>query len=165
MRSTWSGLAGLLAPSCAAVLLLLGADSRVAQAAVSETEISSDSVLDLLERTDGGEYARYSIRLTIRDGACTLSTDKDGVQTTAPAPLEDCLGAWRVVLQAGLETLTDASPAKAPPDQSRFKVGFRVLETSGGFSAYGVDSLEDGRYKRIVRAILDFAATQAARAR
>ena len=64
---------------------------------------------------------------------------------------------WREVINNSLETLGDATVDSAAPDQSHFTVKYRVGQATGGFSAYGVDSLRDERYRKIVVAILDLA--------
>ena len=152
------GLAGV------AVLALTALGAAVASAAVLEADIAANSELELLERAESGSYQRYSIKLTVADGEPTLSADKDGVVTKVHVPLDETLALWRELLSEGLETLTDASPEQAAPDQSRFTVKFRVKEARGGFSVYAVDSLMDGRYRQIVRAILKFADKQVGRA-
>jgi hypothetical protein len=153
------GLAGL------AILGLGALGPTIASAAVLESDVAADSELELLERAESGAYQRYSIKLTTVEGVSTLSADKDGSKTQVQVPLDDTLALWRDLLKEDLETLADASPEQAVPDQSRFTMKFRVKDTRGGFSAYGVDSLTDGRYRKVVRAILKLADTQVARAR
>lgn len=157
------GCSKLVVPICLAVLCLAPAGSALPP--VSEVDISADSELELLERADAGAYQRYGITVAISDETCTLATDKDGSKASGQVPLEECLTAWREILVIGLEGLTDPSPEGAPPDQSHFKVAFRVRETKGGFEAYGVDSLPDTRYRDVVRVILAFANARVARLR
>ena len=83
--------------------------------------------------------------------------DKDGVKAEFGITPDDCLALWREVLKNNLETLVNASAQDASPDQSQFTVKYRVWQTAGGFSADGVDSLPDDRYRKIVRAILTVA--------
>lgn len=122
-----------------------------------ESDIVQDSELTLLERNDSGAYQRFSIRLTMSQGAARLSTDKDGVTTAVEIPEEEALVLWRELLGGGLETMGAPPPGKMLPDQSHFTVRFRVKEKTGGFAAYGVDSLSDKRYQQIVQAILKIA--------
>lgn len=154
-------------PACAAMALTLAfgtAGILAAAGTVQEADVAADSQLELLERADSGAYQRYSVKLTLADGVATLAADKDGEKVQAQVPVDDALALWRELLGADLETLRDASPEQAVPDQSRFNVTFRVKDAQGGFSAYGVDSLTDGRYRQIVRAILKLA-DQVGRAR
>lgn len=160
-----SKLVRRLGVAAVAILGLAAPNAAVASPVVLEADIAADSELELLERAESGSYQRYSIQLTTADGGSTLSADKDGVETRVPLTLDDTLALWRELLKEDLETLADASPEQVVPDQSRFTVKFRVGEKRGGFSVYGVDSLSDGRYRQVVRAILKLADTQVARAR
>ena len=122
-----------------------------------ESDIAQDSELTLLERSDSGAYQRFLIRLTMSGGAACLTTDKDGVTSAVEISEEEALTLWRELAAEGFETIANPPPGKMLPDQSHFTVRFRVKEKTGGFSAYGVDSLSDKRYRQIVRAILKTA--------
>ena len=154
------GLAGLAVLSA---LSALGA--AAASAAVVSAVVAADSELELLERAEGGSYQRYSIWLGVVDGVAMLSADKDGEVTKVEVPLDEALALWRELLSEDVETLADASPEQVVPDQSRFTLRFKVGDARGGFTVYGVDSLMDGRYRQVVRAILKLADTQVRRAR
>lgn len=134
----------------------------LASASVTETDIAADSELELLEKAVSGSYQTYSIRVVTHEGETTLTANKDGVQTVAEVPLQETLTLWRTLLDAGLEELSDASAKTPAPDASEFTVRFRAGNVSGGFTASGVDSLSDTRYREIVREILKWADTHAA---
>lgn len=134
--------------------------SAPALAQALESDITLDSELTMVERNDSGAYQRFAIRLTMSQGAARLTTDKDGLETAVEVPEEEALALWRELLAEGLETMGPPPPGKMIPDQSHFTVRFRVKEKTGGFAAYGVDSLSDKRYRQIVRAILKIAEKQ-----
>ena len=142
------------------VAAMAAASSVPAMAQAPEGDISEDSELTLLERSDSGAYQRFSIRLTMSQGAARLTTDKDGVTSAVEISEEEALALWRELAAEGFETMANPPPGKMLPDQSHFTVRFRVKEKTGGFSAYGVDSLSDKRYRQIVRAILKVADKQ-----
>jgi hypothetical protein len=131
--------------------------SRPAVAQVVESVAAADSDLELLERGDSGAYQRFSIKVTARDGNFVLATNKDGAAAEVRIDATEGRALWRALLETSLETLGDATAEQAVPDQSHFTVKYRVGQATGGFSAYGVDSLSDGRYRKIVVAILDLA--------
>lgn len=147
-----------------AVLLffLTAIGPRLAAAGIAETDVAANSKLELLEKAVSGSYESYSISVVTREGATTLTANKDGTQSVLQVPLEETLALWRTLLDAGLESLGDASPETPAPDGSEFIVSFRAGEASGGFTASGVDSLSDTRYRQIVREILKFADTRVA---
>jgi hypothetical protein len=149
-----AGLAGLLAAAIAAIA------AAPAAAQALESDIAQDSELTLLERSDSGAYRRFLIRLTMSEGVARLTTDKDGVTSAVEISEEEALALWRDLAAEGFETIANPPPGKMLPDQSHFTVRFRVKEKTGGFSAYGVDSLSDKRYRQIVRAILKTADKQ-----
>ncbi|PYR47902.1 MAG: hypothetical protein DMF89_17550 [Acidobacteria bacterium] len=136
-------------------LATLGSDPLAAQ--VLESDITGDSEIELLEQAESGAYQRYWIKVSTREGRSVLAIDKDGVKAEFGITPDDCLALWREVLKNNLETLVNASAQDASPDQSQFTVKYRVWQTAGGFSADGVDSLPDDRYRKIVRAILTVA--------
>jgi hypothetical protein len=138
---------------------------RSSAAAIPESDIAATSKLEMLEKAVSGAYASYSISIVTREGATTLTAEKDGERTVLEVPLEETLTLWRALLEAGLEGLNDPAPESAAPDGSEFAVTFRAGEASGGFSAAGVDSLSDTRYREIIRQILKFADTRVAAAR
>jgi hypothetical protein len=143
-----------------ASLVLLGVGtigSRTVIAQIDNGAIAADSDLELLERADSGAYQSYWIKFSTRDNNSVLATRKDGVAAEFRIDAAQCLALWRDLLALRLETLGDATPSKAFPDQSHFTVKYRVGQTAGGFSAYGVDALPDDRYRKIVGAILDLA--------
>jgi hypothetical protein len=144
------------------LLFLTALGPRLAAAGVAETDVAASSKLELLEKAVSGSYERYSISVVTREGATTLTANKDGAQSVLQVPLEETLALWRTLLEAGLESLGDASPEAPAPDGSEFTVSFRAGEASGGFTASGVDSLSDTRYRQIVREILKFADTRVA---
>ena len=131
--------------------------SRPAVAQVAEGVAVVDSDLELLERGDSGAYRTYSIRVKARDGNFVLATNKDGVAAEVQIDASEGLALWRALINNSLEMLADATAEKAFPDQSHFTVKYRVGQATGGFSAYGVDSLSDERYRKIVVTILDLA--------
>jgi hypothetical protein len=149
----------------AAVLCLTALGPRPAAAAISESDIAANSKLEMLEKAVSGSYASYSISIVTHEGATTLAANKDGEKTVLEVPLEETLAHWRGLLDAGLEGLSDAEPETPAPDGSEFAVSFRAGEVSGRFTAAGVDSLPDTRYREIIRQILKFADTRLAGAR
>ena len=144
----------------AASLILLGVGSigsRTIVAQVDDAAIAADSDLELLERADSGAYQTYWIKFSTRSHNSVLTTRKDGVAAEVKIDSAECLALWRDLLKLSLETLGDAKPEKAFPDQSHFTLKYRVGQTTGGFAAYGVDTLADERYRKVVGAILDVA--------
>jgi hypothetical protein len=130
----------------------LGSGAVAAQ--VLESDVAGDSEIELLEQAESGAYQQYKIKITIREGRSILATDKDGVKAEIELSSEESLVLWRDALKNGLETMVNASPETAFPDQSQFTIKYRVGQTAGEFSAVGVDTLHDDRYRKIVRAIL-----------
>ena len=145
-----------------AVLFLISAIvcPRFVAAQVSESDVVSDSDIELVEQAEAGSYQQYRIKITTRGGKSIVATNKDGVKTTSEMSSNQNLGLWRNVLGHGLEKLAtpsmkaDDSLGPVFPDQSQFTVRYRVGRTAGAFSVAGVDSLSDDRYRKIVRAIL-----------
>jgi hypothetical protein len=138
-----------------AFALTFGAAPVAAQ--IADADVAADSELQLLERADSGEYQRYSITIATRGGSTVLTTNKDGVGATRAVGGTAGIALWRELLGNGLESLGNAAPSAQMPDQSRFTVKYRAGSAFGEFTAYGVDSLDDGRYRAIVRAVLAFA--------
>jgi len=128
-----------------------------AAAGFAAKDIVADSELVLHERVDWGTYREYTVRMRIRGQSVILVTNKDGVRRTARVPLASALRLWSGLQGYGLARLTDVAPARLFPDQSSFRVVYRVRGEHGGFSVYGVDSLPDRRYRSVVRDILDLA--------
>jgi hypothetical protein len=143
-----------------ASLVFLGVGSigsRTVVAQVDDAAVAADSDLELLERAESGAYQTYSIKFSTRANNSVLTTRKDGVAAEVRIDSTECLALWRALVKLSLETLDDAKPEQAFPDQSHFTVKYRVGQTTGGFAAYGVDSLADERYRKVVGAILDVA--------
>lgn len=134
---------------------IVGVHRTAAQ--VVESAAAADSDLELLERGDSGAYRTFLVKITARDGNFVLATNKDGVTAQLEISASEGRALWREVITNGVETLGDATVDNAAPDQSHFTVKYRVGQARGGFSAYGVDSLKDERYRKIVVAILDLA--------
>ncbi len=139
----------------ALAIAIVGSRHTVAQ--VVESAAAADSDLELLERGDSGAYRTFVVRVTARGGDFVLATSKDGVTGELQIDASEGRALWREVIDNSLETLGDATVDGAVPDQSHFTVKYRVGQATGGFSAYGVDSLRDERYRKIVVAILDLA--------
>lgn len=116
-------------------------------------DIASDSELTFLEWNDFGSYRRYSIVLTIENGAATLSINKDGRKLNVDVPLEECQSLWNRLLDSSVETLPE-SPLETVPDQSHFLIHYRIVDQTGGFLAHSVDAQLDPRYRYIVSEIL-----------
>jgi hypothetical protein len=138
-------------------LVLLGVatlGSGAVTAQVLESEVTGDSEIELLEQAESGAYQQYRIKITTREGRSVLVTDKDGVRAEFDVSSEESLALWRDVLKNGLETMVNASPKTALPDQSQFTIKSRVGQPAGRFYALSVDTLPDDRYRKIVRAIL-----------
>jgi hypothetical protein len=134
------------------IVTTFGSTSATAQ--ISQSDLSRDSEIVLLEQAESGAYQRYTITINIHEGKTVLATDKDGVKANFEVNSDEGLALWHHLLKSGLENLADASSSTALPDESAFTVNFRVGQTVGGFSAAGVDTLPDRRYRTIVRAIL-----------
>jgi hypothetical protein len=149
----------------AAVSCLMALGARPAAAAIREVDIAAASRLELLEKAASGSYQSYSISIVIAEGTTTLTTNKDGERAVLDVPVEKALSLWRKLLDAGLEDLKSASADTLAPDASEFTLSFRVGEARGGFTASGVDSLADTRYREIIREILKFADKRVAGAR
>ncbi len=151
-----SGLPRAIALAGAIVVALtIGATPVAAQ--IMDADVAADSELQLLARADAGAYQRYSVTIVTRAGSTVLTTNKDGVSATREVAGDAGIALWRELLTNGLESLGNASPSAPMPDQSRFTVTYRAGSASGTFTAYGVDSLSDGRYRAIVRAVQAFA--------
>lgn len=130
-------------------------------AQIAESGILADSDLVLLEEAGSGAYEHYSITLSAHDGTIVLTTNKDGVVARFTVSSADALALWHTVLESGIETLPTAPAADTAPDSSQFTVKYRVQQTAGEFSAVGVDTLPETRYRTIVRAILSLASRYA----
>ena len=126
-------------------------------AQIRYVDVTTESTLQLLERAESGEYQRYLITITTIDGSTVLTTNKDGIGATREIAAAAGIALWREVLAHGLESLGDAAPPAPLPDESRFTVTYRAGSAAGKFTASGVDSLADVRYRAIVRAVLAFA--------
>ena len=144
-------------PRAGAFVVALTLWALPVSAQIRDVDVTANSELQLLERADAGEYQRYSITITTIDGSTVLTTNKDGVRTTRAIAGGPGIALWRELLGHGLESLGDAAPSAQLPDQSRFTVTYRAGSASGEFTASGVDSLADVRYRAIVRAVLAFA--------
>lgn len=140
-------------------------EGRSAAAGFAARDIAADSELVLHERVDWGTYHDYTVRIRTRGRSVTLVADKDGVRRTARVPLASALELWSGLQGHDLASLASLQPARLIPDQSSFRVDYRVRGQRGGFSAYGVDSLSDRRYRSIVRDILALADAHARRGR
>ena len=140
--------------SFAAALAAAVATAAASAAQPTDFDITADSSLELTERADSGSYQRYTITLTSRDGVVSLVADRDGTRVEREIPGGEYLALWTDLLQADLRTLASPEGGRAVPDQSRFVVRHQVGPDAGEFAVYGVDSLTDTRYRRIVRAIL-----------
>jgi hypothetical protein len=145
-------------------LCLVGLGWRAASGAMMTRDISEDSEIQLVEKNPLGSYRQYSIRMSMKNGTSMLSTNKDGRAKTQHISGTECMAMWRDIIAAGVEDLPDRPTGPAFPDQSEFTVTVRVKGTSHTFSAYGVDSLPDTRYRDVVRKILAVADEYAAEA-
>jgi hypothetical protein len=134
---------------------------RPAAADFVAADLAADSELVLRERVDWGTYHDYTVRIRIQGRRATLFAEKDGVRTTAVLPLRAVLSLWSQVQAQGIDRLASATPDRMFPDQSSFRVEYRVRGRRGGFSAYAVDSLSDARYRSIVRNVLRLADAHA----
>jgi hypothetical protein len=141
----WAALALLIL--CALVPVSAGAD-------VLESDILADSTIKLEETTTFGSYHTLTVTLETRSGQTTLTADKDGIVTKVVMPVAECLALWKAVLKADIEHLPHAPSGTQLPDQSVFTVSFSTARDKNTFSAYGVDTLTDTRYREIVREIL-----------
>lgn len=126
-------------------------------------DIAFDSELTFLEWNHFGSYRRYSIVLTIKNGAATLSIDKDGRKLNLDVPVDDSQALWQRLLDSGVETLTE-SPLETVPDQSHFMIQYRIIDRSGGFLTHSADEQVDPRYRRIITEILAMGNAHLARA-
>jgi hypothetical protein len=149
---------GRLAVASLIVLVALAVSPRSVFAQFSDALVAENSELQLLERAGGGAYQRYLITLTSNDGVVVLATNKDGAESKRKVAVADYLALWRELQDSNLDTLLNATMKPNAPDGSRFTVKYRAGGASGEFSAAGVDSLADTRYRTIVRAVLDFAS-------
>jgi hypothetical protein len=131
--------------------------SGLVAAQVRESDVASDSEFELLEQAESGAYQNYSIKFTSRNGRAVLMTDRDGVKGQFEVTSTEYLTLWQDALKNGLETLVDASEKDPVPDQSHFAIRYRVWQTTRQFSVSGVDTLSDGRYRAVVRALLALA--------
>lgn len=139
--------------------------ATVSAAQVIEVDLLADSSIELSERADSGAYQRYTITLASRQGVASLVADKDGIRVESEIPAGEYLALWKQLLQADLRTLVSPAGGGALPDQSRFSVRHHIGADAGEFTAYGVDTLDDTRYRRVVRAILALGDRYMARAR
>lgn len=147
------GSPGPLSLLGAALAVALGILTLPAWAQTTLDDVALDSELTLVEENEFGSYRDYSITLAIRYGTATLAIDKDGERAELEVPLDECQALWRRVLDAGLESLTD-SPVETFPDQSHFRIQYRIVDDQGAFEMHSVDELSDPRYRYVVRQIL-----------
>lgn len=140
-----------------ALIGALASSAGPALAQMADGDILADSVLVLEEQAGSGAYERYTVTLTTRNEQATLATNKDGAAATFAVSARDLLALWQSLLKNDLATLPNAPADHSDPGSSDFTLTYRVLTTTGGFKAAGVDTLPDARYRTIVRAILDLA--------
>ena len=157
IRFTLGGSACLFALA----LFLTGLAPATGWAAIPESEILADSVIELRETATSGAYQTLAVTLTTRDGQSTLVAKKDRAETRVDLPVKECLTLWKTVLALGIEELADTTSRRLPPDQSRFTVTIRTPGADHSFITYGVDSLADRRYRAIVREILHLTDSRA----
>ena len=148
--------AGVISALTVAGLIVLHTIPGEAQ--VADADILADSELALVEEAGSGAYQHYSVSLRTLDGQAVLTTAKDGAVARFIVTAQDSVALWRAVLESGLEALAASSGADGGvPDASEFTVKYRAQGRSGEFTATGVDTLPDARYRAVVRAILDLA--------
>lgn len=146
-----------LASALVLLLLCWAVAPPPAQAEIALPDVAFDSELRLLEIGHFGSYARYSIRMQARGSSVEMALDRDGRRVTLTLPVDEYLRLWHRLLDNGLERIDDAPREPVLPDQGSFEIEFRVGGLERSFSAQGVDSLSDRRYRAIVREILAVA--------
>jgi hypothetical protein len=151
--------AGVIGAFAATGLAVLCTTTVVAQ--VADADILADSELALVEEAGSGAYQHFTVTLRTHEGQAVLTTNKDGTVARFTISAEDSVALWRAALESGLEALSTTPAADAVPDASEFTVKYRVQGRAGAFTATGVDTLPDGRYRAVVRAILALATRYA----
>lgn len=154
MRMPGSRLLQAVAMGAVVLLGVATVSSKVVAAQVQDSLIVSDSEIQLVEQAQSGAYQHYRITVSARDGRTILTTEKDGARTVFEVSQDEPLTLWHHLLANDVQSLVDGPSDSAVPDQSQFTVRYRVGQTNGQFSVYGVDTLPDPRYRSIVRAIL-----------
>lgn len=137
-------------------LLLLGSSGQAGAADLSG-DLSVDSKIELVEQTSEGPERVISIAVSTRLGESTVVIDKDGEKSQLSMPEEECFGLWQYLLERDIGNMVDAPTEDPIPDQSVFIYTFTNGSESNTFTAYGVDFLEDPRYREIAHAIIEAA--------
>ena len=139
-------------------LVLMGTPGLV-EAANLSGDVSTDSRIELVDQPGEGPDRVISIMMSTKLGESTIIINKDGKISEAVMSSEECFNLWQYLLKRDIGNMVDA-PVKDPiPDQSVFIFTFTNGSETNTFSAYGVDFLEDTRYREIARAIIEIAET------
>ncbi len=117
-------------------------------------DLSVDSAIEMT--TEGGDNV-MSVRIATVLRATQVSIAGNDRLSESAMPYEECSDLWQYLLARDVGTLTDAPVEDPMPDQALFTFTFRSGTETNTFSAYGVDFLEDSRYKEIAIAIMKAA--------
>ena len=135
-------------------LVLVGIQGFVKAADLSG-DLMTDSSIELVNQTGEGPDIVISITMKTKLGESTLIIDKDGKKSETPMSSEECFELWQFLLDRDVGNMVDAPNENPIPDQSLFIFTFKNGSESNTFSAYGVDFLEDTRYREIAKAIIE----------
>ena len=124
------------------------------------TDYSSNSEMELIELTSGGDYRNKNINVTTLNGETLLTVTTDGEEVESLMPFYECEALWNYVIGEDAAYLQDVIGG-ALPDSSTFTLKIRVGSNSHIVKVEGVDSLIDSRYKEIVREIIRVAEMHA----
>ena len=124
------------------------------------TDYSSNSEMELIELTSGGDYRNKSINVATVNGETLLTVTTDGEGVESIMPFYECEALWNYVIGEDAAYLQDIIGG-ALPDSSTFTLKIRVGSDSHTVKVEGVDSLIDSRYKDIVKEIIRVAEMHA----
>ena len=125
---------------------------------VIAADFSGDPSVDsVIEMTTEGSDGTMTVRIATVLSATQLSMSSVEKISEAAMPYKECSDLWQYLLERDVGTLTDAPVDNPMPDQALFTFTFRSGTEVNTFSAYGVDFLEDSRYKEIAIAIMKAA--------
>ncbi len=151
-RKTKSYTQGFL---CATIVLVLMAIQGFVEAADLSDDPMTNSSIELVNQTGEGPDLVISITMKTKLGESTLIIDKDGKKSEIPMSSDECFELWQFLRDRDVGNMVDAPNENPIPDQSLFIYTFKNGSESNTFSAYGVDFLEDTRYREIAKAIIE----------
>jgi hypothetical protein len=125
-------------------------------AAVSNEDPIENSSIEYVQEPQAGSYQSMSIKLIATQGVVQLVFSRDGEKKEMSVPFEDYEALWKQLVKNGAGTIGDPVAPAYLPDLANNTVTLTSGDHSNSFSAYGVDFLEDTRYRAITQAISRF---------